>query len=92
MGSGLNGNNFAFNGYLPIDKIEKKVKIKFLEKVSQKSIPYEFVERRKGDIASCWADPSKAKIELDWKAELNLDEMMKDTWRWQNQNPNGYID
>ena len=62
------------------------------EKVSQKSIPYEFVERRKGDISSCWADPSKAKIELDWKAELNLDEMMKDTWRWQNQNPNGYID
>ena len=36
MGSGLNGNNFAFNGYLPIDKIEKKAKIKFLEKVSQK--------------------------------------------------------
>lgn len=62
------------------------------EKASQKSIPYEFVERRQGDIASCWADPSKAKIELDWKAELNLDEMMKDTWRWQNQNPNGYID
>ena len=62
------------------------------EKSSQKSIPYEFVERRQGDISSCWADPSKAKIELDWKAELNLDEMMKDTWRWQNQNPNGYID
>ena len=63
-----------------------------IEKASKKSIPYEFVERRQGDIASCWADPSKAKIELDWKAELNLDEMMEDSWRWQNQNPNGYID
>ena len=60
------------------------------EKASQKSIPYEFVERRQGDIASCWADPSKAKIELDWKAELNLDQMMEDTWRWQKKNPNGY--
>ena len=62
------------------------------EKSSQKSIPYEFVERRQGDIASCWADPSKAAVELEWKAESNLNEMMKDTWRWQNQNPNGYID
>ena len=60
------------------------------EKASQKSIPYEFVERRKGDIASCWADPSKAEIELGWKAELNLDQMMEDTWRWQKNNPNGY--
>ena len=62
------------------------------EKASQKSIPYEFVERRQGDIASCWADPSKAKIELDWKAEFNLNQMMEDSWRWQNQNPNGYND
>ena len=36
--------------------------------------------------------PSKAEIELGWKAELNLDKMMEDTWRWQNQNPNGYDD
>jgi len=62
------------------------------EKASQKSIPYEFVERRQGDIASCWADPYKAKIELDWKAELYLNQMMEDSWRWQNQNPNGYND
>ena len=62
------------------------------EKASQKSIPYEFVERRQGDIASCWADPSKAKIELDWNAELDLNQMMEDSWRWQNQNPNGYND
>ena len=66
--------------------------IQAFEKASQKKIPYEIIQRRDGDIASCWADPSKAETELGWKAELNLDQMMEDTWRWQKQNPNGYND
>ncbi|MGB0610978.1 MAG: UDP-glucose 4-epimerase GalE, partial [Verrucomicrobiales bacterium] len=66
--------------------------VKSFEKACGKKIPYEIKPRRSGDIAKYWADPSKAEIELGWKAELNLDQMMEDTWRWQNQNPNGYID
>jgi len=64
--------------------------IKAFEKASGKTIPYEISPRRDGDIASCWTDPSKAKKELDWTTELNLDQMMEDTWRWQKNNPDGY--
>ena len=64
--------------------------VKSFEKACGKKIPYEIKPRRSGDIAEYWADPSKAEIELGWKAELNLDQMMEDAWRWQNQNPNGY--
>ena len=66
--------------------------VKSFEKACGKKIPYEIKPRRSGDIAKYWADPSKAAIELDWKAELDLDQMMEDSWRWQNQNPNGYND
>ena len=62
------------------------------EKACGKKIPYEIKSRRSGDIAKFWADSSKAEVDLDWKAELDLDQMMGDTWRWQNQNPNGYDD
>ena len=64
--------------------------INAFEKASGKTIPYEISPRRDGDIASCWTDPSKAKKELDWTTELNLDQMMEDTWRWQKNNPEGY--
>jgi UDP-glucose 4-epimerase len=60
------------------------------EKASKKEIPFEIVGRRSGDIASCYADPSKAKSELGWKAERGLDQMCADAWRWQSKNPNGY--
>lgn len=60
------------------------------EKVSGKKIPYKFVERRPGDIASCYADPKKAKEMLGWSAEKGIDEMCRDAWRWQVNNPNGY--
>lgn len=53
-------------------------------------IPYEIVPRRAGDIASCWADPSRAKKELGWKACKTMDDMCKDAWRWQQKNPDGY--
>ena len=55
-----------------------------------KEIPYEFADRRPGDIAACYADPSKARLELSWTAEKGLMEMTVDTWRWQCLNPSGY--
>ena len=55
-----------------------------------KDIPYRIVARRPGDIASCYADPSKAERELHWKATKGIDEMCVDTWRWQRMNPGGY--
>lgn len=64
--------------------------VKAFEKGSGKAIPYEIVERRPGDIAECWADPSKAKEVLGWQATKGLDEMIADTWRWQSQNPYGF--
>lgn len=64
--------------------------IRAFEKVSGRSIPYEIVARRPGDIAECYADPSKAKHELNWEAKFGLEKMCEDSWRWQLQNPNGY--
>ncbi len=60
------------------------------EAASGKRIPYDVVPRRSGDIAQCWADPSKAEDELDWRAGRSLEEMAADTWRWQQDNPMGY--
>ncbi|MBE9527126.1 MAG: UDP-glucose 4-epimerase GalE [Proteobacteria bacterium] len=64
--------------------------IKALEKASQKSIAYKIVDRRAGDIATCYADPSFAEQEIGWKAERGLKEMVNDTWHWQSKNPQGY--
>ncbi|WP_428819328.1 UDP-glucose 4-epimerase GalE [Microbulbifer sp. MCCC 1A16149] len=56
-----------------------------------REIPYKIVPRRPGDIAECYADPNYAEQELGWKTELDLQRMVEDTWRWQSQNPNGYV-
>lgn len=53
-------------------------------------MPYQLAERRPGDIAEYWVDPAKAKKELDWEAKRTLEQMAKDTWRWQSNNPQGY--
>ncbi len=66
--------------------------IKAFEKASGISIPYKIAPRRPGDAAVCYADPSRAKRELGWKAERNLEDMCRDAWRWQSQNPEGYPD
>lgn len=58
---------------------------------SGRAVPYQVVPRRAGDIAECWADASKAERELGWKATRTLAEMMTDAWRWQLNNPNGYV-
>jgi UDP-glucose 4-epimerase len=64
--------------------------VRAFEQVSGQSVPYQIVGRRPGDIAECWSDPAKAALELGWKAERGLPEMMADTWRWQSRNPQGY--
>ncbi len=60
------------------------------EKACGKKIPYAVKPRRPGDIATCYADPAKAKAELGWEAENGIEEMCEDSWRWQSMNPNGY--
>ena len=60
------------------------------EQAAKVVVPYKIVDRRSGDIAECWADPSKAATELGWKALHTLDDMMRDTWRWQQSNPDGF--
>ena len=64
--------------------------VRAFEKASGRAIPFRIVPRRPGDIAQCWADPSKAERELGWKALRGLDEMCADSWRWQESNPNGF--
>ncbi|MED4300181.1 UDP-glucose 4-epimerase GalE [Geobacillus stearothermophilus] len=60
------------------------------EKVTGIKIPYKIVGRRPGDVAICYADPTKAKEELGWVATRGIEEMCRDAWRWQSNNPNGY--
>lgn len=64
--------------------------VKAFEKASGKVVPYEIVARRPGDVAQCYADPSYAYEALGWKAELGIDRMCEDAWRWQSKNPQGY--
>lgn len=65
--------------------------IRAFQKASGKPIPYEVVERRPGDIATCYADPTLAKSLLGWQADLDMDRMCADTWRWQSMNPLGFV-
>jgi UDP-glucose 4-epimerase len=60
------------------------------ERASGRQVPYRIVERRPGDIAECYADPSRAAELLGWRATLGIDEMCADGWRWQQNNPRGY--
>ncbi len=60
------------------------------EKASGRTIACRVVERRPGDIAACYADPSKAAEELGWRAEFGLEAMCRDGWNWQKKNPDGY--
>ncbi|PLX94442.1 MAG: UDP-glucose 4-epimerase GalE [Desulfuromonas sp.] len=72
-------------GYSVLDMVRS------FERVNGVTIPYDIVPRRPGDIASCWADPSVAAEQLDWKATRSLDDMCTDGWRWQQQNHIGYL-
>ncbi|NUT76674.1 UDP-glucose 4-epimerase GalE [Pseudomonas sp. C1C7] len=65
--------------------------LRAFEQACGRPVPYRVMPRRSGDIAESWADPSKAAEELGWKATRNLQQMMTDTWRWQSNNPRGYL-
>ena len=71
-------------GYSVLDMVESFVA------ANQVAVPYKIVERRPGDIATCYADPSKSAMALGWKAEKMLTDMCRDSWNWQSKNPNGY--
>ena len=64
--------------------------IRAFEAASGRSVPFDVVARRPGDIAVCYADATQAEQDLGWRALRGLPEMMADAWRWQHQNPNGY--
>ncbi len=64
--------------------------INAFEKASGKKINYQVVQRREGDVPTCFANPKKAEKELNWKAELTIDNMCEDAWNWQKNNPDGY--
>jgi len=64
--------------------------VKAFEQENKINIPYDIVDRRPGDVAACYANADKAKELLNWQAELNANQMVKDSWHWQSCNPNGY--
>jgi UDP-glucose 4-epimerase len=66
--------------------------VKAFEEATGKPVPYKIVDRRPGDIAECWASPDKAAKELGWTATRGIEEMCRDAWKWQSQNPNGFED
>ena len=71
-------------GYSVLDMVNA-----FVE-ANQVAVPYKIVERRPGDLATCYADPAKSAEKLGWKAEKNLVDMCRDSWNWQSRNPMGY--
>lgn len=64
--------------------------VKAFEEASGREIPYEITDRRPGDIAETYADPSKAEKELNWTAQRDIYDMCRDAWNWQSKNPDGY--
>ena len=71
-------------GYSVLDMVHA------FEKATGKPLPYKIAPRRPGDVAVVYADPSKSEKLLGWKAELDLEDMCRDSWNWQSHNPNGY--
>lgn len=72
------------NGYSVLQLVES------FSRVNGVPVPYVITPRRAGDIAACYTDPSKARALLGWEAKLGLDDMCRDSWNWQQKNPNGY--
>ena len=64
--------------------------LRAFEAAADREIPAKVVERRPGDVAECYADPSKARAELGWEAEFDLSRMCRDAWRWQSNHPSGF--
>ena len=72
------------SGYSVLDMVHT------FRKVNRVALPYVITDRRPGDIATCYADPGKSMAMLGWKAEKTLEDMCRDSWNWQSQNPQGY--
>ncbi len=84
-GPGLSVYNIGTGqGYSVLDVVRA------FERATGARVPYSIKPRRPGDVAACWCDPSKALRELGWRAEHSLEDMCRDSWRWQSMNPNGY--
>ena len=64
--------------------------VKAFNEANGLELPYKIVDRRPGDIATCYADPAKSEQMLQWKAEKSLQDMVRDSWNWQSKNPMGY--
>jgi len=71
-------------GYSVLDMVNA------FSEINQVAVPYQIAPRRPGDIAICYAEPTKAQTLLGWQAEKTLEDMVRDSWRWQSANPNGY--
>ena len=71
-------------GYSVLDMVHA------FQDVNEVAVPYKIVERRPGDIATCYADPAKSREVLGWRAEKSLQDMCRDSWRWQKENPKGF--
>ncbi|MGU7782454.1 UDP-glucose 4-epimerase GalE [Burkholderia sp. PU8-34] len=65
--------------------------VRAFEKASGRPVPYELVARRPGDVAECYANPQAAADVIGWRAKFGLDEMCADHWRWQENNPRGFV-
>ena len=74
------------HGYSVLDVVNAFVKVNGVD------VPYSIKPRRPGDIATCYCDPAKAKAELGWEAQYGIEEMCRDSWNWQKNNPNGYAE
>ena len=72
------------NGYSVLDMVKAFIRVNGVD------VPYSIKPRRAGDIATCYCNPAKAKAELGWVAKYGIDEMVRDSWNWQRQNPDGY--
>ncbi len=72
------------NGYSVLDMVHA------FESANDLRVPYEIAPRRPGDLAVCYADPTKSREELGWQAQFDQVDMCRDTWNWQKNNPNGY--
>ena len=71
-------------GYSVLDMVKAFIAVNHVD------VPYSIKPRRAGDIAACYSDPTKAQVELGWKAERGINEMVRDSWNWQRNNPDGY--
>lgn len=84
-GSGLSVYNLGTGSGYSVLQV-----VKAFERVNSVHIPYSIKPRRLGDIATCYSNPEKANRELGWKAQYGIDEMCRDSWNWQRNNPDGY--